>query len=54
MQLLTASLAFLGIPMLMYMAQSGTYFLAGRVGMSLAMVGYSIGNIGLMLDAHGI
>lgn len=55
MSWLTPALAFLGIPMVMYLAQSADYVLVrGRVGMSLAMFGYAIGNVGLILDTHGI
>jgi hypothetical protein len=45
----------LGVPMVMYLAQSVDYYVVqGRIGMSLAMVGYSIGNVGLILDRMGI
>lgn len=49
------SLLYLGLPMLCYLAQSADYvFMAGRIGMGLAMAGYSIGNVGLILDRYGI
>jgi uncharacterized protein (DUF169 family) len=45
---------FLSIPMLMYAAQAYTYYSGGRIGMALAMIGYTIGNIGLIMDNHGL
>jgi hypothetical protein len=52
---LVSSLAFMGIPMLMYSLQGWlVYYQGGRYGMALAMFGYSLANIGLILDANGI
>lgn len=43
---------FLGIPLLMYLGQGwGFYFPRRRIGMAIAMTGYAIGNIGLIIDA---
>jgi uncharacterized protein (DUF169 family) len=51
---IAAMVPFLSIPMLMYAAQAYTYYSGGRVGMALAMIGYTIGNIGLIMDSHGL
>lgn len=52
---LLASLAFIGVPMLCYAAQGATVYLpAGRIGMSLAMLGYCIANVGIIMDTQGI
>jgi hypothetical protein len=49
------SYIFFGVPMLMYLGQSGFVYLAqGRYGMALCLAGYAIGNVGLIMDAHGI
>lgn len=46
---------WLGIPLLMYLGQSiFEYLQQGRYGMALCMAAYSLANIGLILDAHGI
>lgn len=48
-------LIFLGIPLLMYLAQSVfEYYKAGRYGMALCMAAYSLANVGLILDAYGV
>lgn len=45
-------LIFLGFPLLMYLGQGWAfYFPRGRVGMAVAMTGYAIGNVGLIIDA---
>ncbi len=46
---------FVGIPMVCYAAQGFLVYLkAGRVGMALAMFGYVVANVGIILDAKGI
>lgn len=48
-------LIFLGIPLVMYVLQGATDYLAqGRYGMALCMFAYATANIGLIMDAHGI
>lgn len=48
-------LIWLGIPLLMYLGQAITGYLAeGRYGMALCLAAYSLANVGLILDAHGI
>lgn len=48
-------LIFLGIPLLMYLGQAVfDYWNQGRYGMALCMAAYSLANVGLILDAHGI
>lgn len=43
---------FLGVPLLMYLGQGWFfYFPRKRIGMAIAMTGYAIGNIGLIIDA---
>ena len=55
MTVLFASLAFMGVPMLMYSLQGWlVYYRGGRMGMALAMFGYALANIGLILDANGV
>lgn len=49
------ALLFLGVPLLLYLAQGiFVYAAGGRYGMALAMTGYAIGNVGLLLDMKGI
>lgn len=44
----------IGVPLIMYLGQAAEYyFAAGRVGMAVAMLGYALGNVGLLLDRHG-
>jgi hypothetical protein len=46
---------FVGIPMLCYAAQGAlVYFREGRYGMALAMAGYCVANVGIIMDAKGI
>lgn len=46
------ALLFLGAPLALYLAQGWLfYWPRGRVGMALAMTGYALGNIGLLIDA---
>jgi hypothetical protein len=48
-------LIWLGVPLLMYLGQSVfEYLQQGRYGMALCMGAYSLANVGLILDAHGI
>lgn len=43
---------FLGVPLLLYLGQGWLfYFPRRRIGMAIAMTGYAIGNIGLIIDA---
>lgn len=42
---------FIGIPMLCYAAQAiWVYLPQGRIGMALAMFGYVLANIGIIID----
>lgn len=46
------ALGFLGVPLVLYLAQGWAfYWPRGRVGMTIAMTGYAIGNVGLFIDA---
>jgi hypothetical protein len=46
---------FMGIPMLMYLAQAFVvYYAQGRYGMCLCLTAYSLANVGLILDALGV
>jgi hypothetical protein len=46
---------WLGVPMLMYLGQAVfEYLRQGRYGMALCLTAYSLANVGLILDAHGI
>lgn len=48
-----APILFLGVPLALYLAQGWAfYFPRGRVGMAIAMTGYAIGNVGLLIDAY--
>jgi len=48
----TASMLFLGVPLLCYLAQAlVVYAPAGRWGMCLALCAYALANVGLILDA---
>lgn len=48
----TASLIFLGVPMVCYLAQGViVYAPAGRWGMCLALCAYALANVGLLIDA---
>lgn len=48
-------LLFLGVPLVMYVLQGATVYLAaGRYGMALTMFAYAAANVGLMLDLYGI
>jgi hypothetical protein len=48
-------LIFLGVPLLMYVAQGAFgYLKAGRYGMALCMFAYALANVGLILDSYGI
>jgi hypothetical protein len=50
-----AGLIFLGVPMLMYVAQGvGVYWQEGRYGMALCVCAYALANVGLILDMYGI
>jgi hypothetical protein len=43
----------LGVPLAMYLSQGwGFYFPRGRIGMAIAMTGYALGNVGLIIDAY--
>lgn len=49
------SLIFLGVPLVMYVLQAGTVYLAaGRYGMALCLAAYALANVGLILDAYGV
>lgn len=49
------SLIYLGVPLLMYLAQAMlVYVAAGRYGMALCLGAYALANVGLILDAYGI
>lgn len=55
MSILVSSLCFIGIPMVLYSVQGWmVYYRGGRMGMALTMFGYSLANIGLIMDAMGI
>lgn len=44
---------FLGVPMICYLLQAAEYSWHAkprRIGMTIAMVGYAIGNVGLIID----
>lgn len=44
----------LGIPLLMYLAQSVQYFVQqGKYGLALAFVSYAVANVGFILDSKG-
>jgi len=46
---------FLGIPMLLYVAQAAQYALSqGKYGLALAFVAYALANVGFILDSKGI
>lgn len=48
-------LIFLGVPLLMYVAQGAfAYLKAGRYGMAVTMFAYAAANVGLIMDAYGI
>lgn len=52
---MNAGLAFLGIPMVMYVLQGAVvYASVGRYGMALAMFAYALANVGLILDMYQI
>jgi hypothetical protein len=41
------------LAMMLYLWQSGNYFFKlHRVGLTIAFIGYSLGNIGLMIDIY--
>jgi hypothetical protein len=41
------------LAMLLYLWQSGNYFFRlHRVGLTIAFIGYTLGNIGLMIDIY--
>jgi hypothetical protein len=48
-------LMWLAVPMVAYFGQALTvYAVQGRWGMTIAMLLYCIGNIGLMMDVKGV
>lgn len=50
---MTSLVAPLAIGMLLYVWQSANYYFGlKRVGLTLAFLGYSIGNLGLLIDAY--
>jgi hypothetical protein len=49
-----ATLLLLTIPLICYAVAAGFYFGGlGRVGMALTFFGYSIANVGLIMDLYG-
>jgi hypothetical protein len=50
----TFNLILLSVPLVCYAVAAGGYFFGlGRYGMSLTFFGYSIANIGLIMDLYG-
>ncbi len=46
---------FVGIPMVCYALQGCLVYLkAGRIGMAVAMFGYVLANVGIIMDAKNI
>jgi hypothetical protein len=50
----TTTLLLLSIPLICYAIAAATYFFGlGRYGMALTFFGYSVANIGLIMDLYG-
>lgn len=48
------SYLFLGVPLVMYLAQAlFVYLQQGRYGMALCLFAYALANVGLIMDANG-
>lgn len=45
---------FLGITGLIYLLTCASYFKIKRLGMAIAFIGYTIGQIGLIIDAYEV
>lgn len=50
---MTSLIAPLALGMLLYVWQSANYYFGlGRIGLTIAFVGYTIGNLGLLIDVY--
>jgi hypothetical protein len=50
----TFNLILLSVPLICYAVAAGGYFFGlGRYGMALTFFGYSVANIGLIMDLYG-
>lgn len=48
------ALILVSVPMVCYAVAAGTYFFGlGRYGMALCFLGYTIANVGLIMDLYG-
>ena len=54
MEAKTFNLVLLSIPLICYAVASGAYFVGlHRYGMALTFFGYSVANVGLIMDLYG-
>jgi hypothetical protein len=50
----TIALALVSIPLVCYAVAAGVYFFGlGRLGLGLTFFGYSVANVGLIMDLYG-